>query len=47
MNWLKRLWEQLWESMAGQPAAVNEWSSVLPHWSAVPEEWVLASVIRG
>jgi hypothetical protein len=47
MNWWKRLWEQLWETLSGQPAAVNEWTSVLPHWSAVPEEWVVASVIRG
>jgi hypothetical protein len=47
MNWLKRLWEQLWGTGSQQPVAANEPAWVLPHWSAVPEEWFVASVIRG
>jgi hypothetical protein len=47
MSWWKRLWEQLWGTQSRQPVAANEPAWVLPHWSAVPEEWFLASVIRG
>jgi hypothetical protein len=47
MSWWKRLWEELWRTHSRPPVAVAEPASVLPHWSAVPEEWLLASLIRG
>jgi hypothetical protein len=47
MSWWKRFWEQVRGMQSPQLLAANEPASVLPHWSAVPEEWVLASLIRG
>jgi hypothetical protein len=47
MNWWKRVWEQVWGTQSRQAVTANEPAWVLPHWSAVPEEWVLARLIRG
>jgi hypothetical protein len=53
MNGWQRLWNKLWGTQRRRLAAANKpaWPLALvprwPHWSAVPEEWVLASLIRG
>jgi hypothetical protein len=47
MNWWKRFWEQLCGTQIRQLEVANGTASPLPHWSAVPEEWALASLIRG
>lgn len=47
MNGRQRVWEKVRGTQCRRPVAVREQALVLPLWSALPEEWVLASLIRG